>query len=237
MREKLIALSLLKKGNWEEMAEFIKKDPELNRLDYETSLALTNQLECLVLTLFDDDYPNVWRDMPQPPFVVYLIGDISLLNDDFIAVIGGKSVPPFAKSVINKLIYDKTEDLKIATGSEMGIEEYVIATERFDIQFIGRGFDKTDVGDKLLISEIPPEDVFDLSAFYRSYKLMCELSTAIIIISLSAYDRRSHYLNYLADIGKEIYVVPEIKSRMSKGGLELINKGAKIFFGIDEVGN
>jgi len=238
MREKLIALSMIKKGNWSEIHRFLRQDSDLNSIDDLIACQLVDQLNCEVVTIIDAHYPDVWREMSKPPFVVYLKGNCELLTSCIVAVVGGKMVSEYAKKAIRVLIKQLPVDVSVATGLERGIEVYSNKFAKSRIVCLATGFLTDDLYRKheiydqltkedLIISELPPNTKFDLQAYYRSYHLITELSQIVCVFELPSFDLRVKYLKYLTEVGKLVVVLPDKKNKNTAGGLGLINFGAK----------
>lgn len=50
-----------------------------------------------VLTQYHSEYPNLLREIPDPPEILYITGNKDLLHRPAIAVIGRVGLPPMAK--------------------------------------------------------------------------------------------------------------------------------------------
>ena len=246
MREKLIALSMVKKGDWLAIYNFLQKDSKLESIDDIAAYQLVNQLNCEVITIMDDDYPMAWKEMSKPPFVVYFKGNRGLLDGKIIATIGGKIASEYTKKALNNLIRQLTDDISVATGFERGVEIFASKEAKSKIACLATGFSadelyqKHDIygkltKDDLVLSELPPNAKFDLQAYYRSYHLIAELSQVVCIFELAGFDLRVKYLNYLTEVGKEVVVLPDRKDRNTTGGLGLINRGAKCLMQVSDV--
>lgn len=238
MREKLIALSIVKKGNWNEIYKYLRTDSKLKNIDDVASCQLVNNLKCDAITLVDKDYPHEWREMSKPPFVVYLKGNRSLLKKPSLSIIGGKQISHYTKKEIEKLVKNLPPKISIATGFEQGAEVYANQFENKRLVCLASGFATDELyqknkiyhklsSDDLIMSELPPYAKFDLQAYYRSYHLIAELSQVICIFELANFDLRVKYLNYLTEIGKDVFVLPDKLSRQTDGGIAMINRGAK----------
>ena len=246
MREKLIALSLVKKGNWDAMYRFLQGDRKLKSIDERIACQWVEQLDCEVVTIVDDDYPVSWREMPKPPFVVYLKGNRQLLGGLVVALVGGKSVSKYAKRAVVQLIEQLPEKIHIATGFERGVEAYANQYAKSRIVCLASGFLTDELYHKqvayhqlndrdLVISELPPNGKFSLQAYYRVYHLISELSQVICVFELPSFDSRVKYLNYLTEVGKQTIVLPNKKNEYTAGGLGLINRGAKCLMQVGDV--
>ena len=246
MREKLIALSIVKKGDWMEIYRFLQQDRDLVSIDEERAVRLVSNLNCDVMTIFDEDYPDAWCEMPRPPFVVYLKGKRELLHRLIIAVIGGKLTSEYTRKEITKLRDGLPESISIITGFEDGVEVLVNENANSRIVFLGSGVEKKEVyknrvgfkglgaGD-LMISELPPKADFSVAAYYRTYHLMAELAIVVCVFQLGIFDIRRKYLGYLTEIGKDVFVLPDRKRCETLGGLALIERGAGVLLEVEDV--
>jgi len=248
MREKLIALSMVKKGDWNEIYRFLQRDRQLESINKEAALSLVEKLDCETITLVDDDYPEAWRDMSKPPFVVYFRGDKTLLSKKLIAVVGGKNPSVYTQRILNRLFNQLPADVSVMGGLEIGVESHVIEIVNHRVTFFAAGIDEGDYylaapaystfKDKdLILSELPPGETLDLSAYYRIYHLLCELSSVVCVFELPQSDIRLKYLTYLLDIGKPVFVLPDRDKTSSRGGLKLMSRGAKPLLGRSDILN
>jgi len=238
MREKLIALSMIKRGEWSEINRFLQQDGKLDSIDDVAACQLADQLNCEVITIADADYPSMWHEMSKPPFVVYLKGNRKLLTRNIVAIVGGKKISEYTRKAIQALIKQLPKDISVATGFERGIEVYANGYAKSRIACLASGFAADDLyrkheiysqltNDDLVISELPPNGKFDMQAYYRSYHLIAELSQVVCVFELPSFDLRVKYLNYLTEVGKQTVVLPDKKNQNTAGGLGLINRGAK----------
>lgn len=239
MREKLIALSIVKKGNWNEIYRFLHNDRQLDSIDEIAACELAQRLDCDVLTLFDLDYPRAWHEMPRPPFVVFYKGDIELLKSKAVSVIGGKQPGAHTSKVVRHVMEAMPGDVSVISGFEMGVEVYSMSHASRRIAVIASGFEvdgryqkyesfKNMSKNDLILTELPPNVKFDISAYYRSYHLMHELSNIVCVFELPSFDLRLKYLAYLTDIGADVVVASDVFKKSTSGGLGLVNRGARL---------
>lgn len=238
MREKLISLSIVKKGDWAAVHQFLQQDHQLASIDEKLAVNLVNNLDCEVVTIFDDDYPLAWREMPKPPFVVYLQGDRTLLEKSVVAVVGGKVANEYTKRELTKFLTELPLTVNVISGFELGVEAYANQKTRNRIVVLGSGVNKASLYEKrsgylelstgdLLLTELPPQANFSVSAYYRAYHLLFELAQVVCVFELASFDLRRQYLGYLTEVGKPVFVLPDRISVDTAGGLALINRGAR----------
>ena len=246
MREKLIALSMVKKGNWSEINKFLQQDGDLKSIDDIAAFQLVDQLNCETVTMVDADYPPEWFEMSKPPFVVYLKGNRKLLTRSIVAVVGGKEASEYTKKAVRLLMRKLPTDVSVATGLELGTELFASEHAKSRIAHIASGFIADDqyrkyevynqfTDDDLVISELPPNAKFNMQAYYRTYQLISELSEVVCVFEMASFDLRIKYLNYLTEVGKQVVVLPDKKIKSTAGGLGLINRGAKCLLQVSDV--
>jgi len=246
MREKLIALSMIKKGDWNEIYQFLRNDKELDSINENVAFELMQQLGCDVLTLMDAEYPEDWREMPKPPFVIFYKGDIGLLKSKTISIIGGKAPTAHTQGIIRNVMRVIPDDVHVISGFEMGVEAYSMSQTSGRIAIIASGFGSDEPYQKyasfqnmsksdLILSERPPHTTFDRAAYYRSYHLIHELSDKVCVFELPSFDLRLKYLAYLTEIGKEVVVVPDVFKKSTSGGLGLVNRGARLLLRVKDL--
>ncbi len=68
------------------------------------------------IPLFSAEYPAAWKEMPDPPAVLYAIGDISLLHGRKIAVVGSRRTPPNALKTGGEIAGTLSGRITLVTG-------------------------------------------------------------------------------------------------------------------------
>ena len=239
MREKLIALSWLKKGNWKDMYEVLKSDSQLKCIDEAFAHRCADRFGDGVLTWMDDAFPECWREMPKPPFVVFYQGDLKRLQSFVVSIVGGKELSPYTDDTLQKTIQALPPNVCLLSGFERGVEATGMAYGTSLMGILAAGlnsiapyakyaaFKRMDKS-SLLLTELPPEVPLNQAAYNRSYHLMHELSQLICVFDLPTFDTRKRYLSYLVELGKEVVVAPNRPFLNTAGGLELVNAGAHL---------
>ena len=85
MEELVLYLSLKYAGDFEKIYNTLLKK---EIVDQELKKELFNKINCSYTTIFSDDYPEQLNLINCPPFVLYYYGDLSLVKEKNIAVIG-----------------------------------------------------------------------------------------------------------------------------------------------------
>ena len=74
----LVYLSIIHKGNWDDIAASLRKKMFFPPEEVKAVIA---EVKAGYVTYFDDDYPPSFRDCPKAPYVLFYRGDLRLLHD------------------------------------------------------------------------------------------------------------------------------------------------------------
>src|SRR3989338_5714999 len=92
--------------------EFLKNERELLK-----------KFQVDVLTLADDDYPRLLKEIPDAPVVLYVRGDKYVLNSPCIAVVGPRLASLYGLSVAEKFSSQLAESgITIVSGLAKGVD-------------------------------------------------------------------------------------------------------------------
>ena len=69
-RDLLIYLSIKYQGVWNNIYSAISRKESVNSIDVEDEVS---HLKCQTLTILDDDYPDSFKTIFHPPFVLFLL--------------------------------------------------------------------------------------------------------------------------------------------------------------------
>ena len=107
-------------GDFEKIITAIKY---LERVDIDEVNHVVNNLNCKFTTLLSKDYPLILKNLNRPPFVLCYEGDLSLINEKSIAVIGSRYNSKYGEEMTNQIIKDiSKENYVIISGLAKGID-------------------------------------------------------------------------------------------------------------------
>lgn len=120
-QEILLYYSLKFSGDWDSIYEAVESKEELDEKEAK-ELIKTNTSK--FITYLDDEYPESLKLMPKPPFVLYYIGDITLISDsrNKIAVVGSRKVSEYGAEVTTNLVSEIAEDFVVISGLAYGVD-------------------------------------------------------------------------------------------------------------------
>ena len=252
IREKLITNKNIKKGNWKEMYDFLIQDKMLTQITENQVKECLKQIKNIsVLTILDPEYPECYKEMPAPPFVLYYKGNPNLLEGKRVALIGNQRPSQTGIGEARKLGFQLLDKgITLVGNLQLGIETvaHSIATkEGKTIAILPSGFwviyprENYDlyyqlIKGHLVLTEYPPGVSPSAQRFNRAHHLLQALSDDLIVIEMTKGDYRLNSLKGQIDVGKVVYALPaSYNVHSSRGCLELIRYGAHCFLNCSEI--
>lgn len=269
-KQRLIHLHQCKGVNWNIIYTLLKKDPQLKYLNSKGTLdgippenaktiradlnshAIINNVDQLEksgiypITIFDPEYPILLRETYKAPWVLYTIGDKSLLTrSKLLAVVGSRKSTYIGEKSIEHLFPKLIQKgVVIVSGLAMGIDAHAhqIAMKLggHTIAVIAGGFHQlypkenillaqNIMKNDLIISEYPPNTRPQRWHFPMRNRIIAGISHGTLVVEAT---RRSGSLitaNYAVHEGREVFSIPgSILDPSSVGTNELIQQGAKL---------
>jgi DNA processing protein len=222
---------------------FFKDLHSLNTIDklknYEDS-----QIHCL--TIFDDEYPFLLKQIFDPPWVLYYKGDKKLLTrKNTLGVVGTRKPTSYGlealKSILLPLVKKKFVIISgVAAGIDAESHKITLRGGGDTIGVLGGGlmqiYPKFNVtlaeeiiNKGLLISETPPEMKAEPWMFPLRNRIISGLSQGVFVVE--AKERSGSLITAQAALehGREVFALPgNVTSPESLGTNQLISDGAKL---------
>ncbi|WP_240660896.1 DNA-processing protein DprA [Peribacillus frigoritolerans] len=276
-KEKLIHLHHCRGAGWKTIQAIMSKDPSLsslfttNYVEWAKMLPIPSnklnlflkdlhsldsieklkkyedsQIHCL--TIFDDEYPFLLKQIFDPPWVLYFKGDKKLLTrKNTLGVVGTRKPTSYGlealKTILLPLVKKK---FVIISGMAAGIDaesHKITLREGGDtIGVLGGGLKQIypksnftlaeEIKNKgLLISETPPEVKAEPWMFPLRNRIISGLSQGVFVVE--AKERSGSLITAQAALehGREVFALPgNVTSPESLGTNQLIYDGAKLVF-------
>ncbi len=219
-------------------------------VDVEIQRCAQHQIE--IIPFGDDRYPRNLLEIPDPPQILYVQGDLLPTDMLSIAIVGTRHATHYGRKVASRLASALTRaGLTVVSGMARGIDA---AAHHGALEANGRtlavlpagltniypsehkelAFDISHSG--ALISESPSHAPISRGTFPRRNRIVTGLSLGVIVIE--AADRSGALISarHAAEQGREVFAVPgPIDSRVSRGCHQLIRDGAKLVENVDHI--
>ncbi|KGE17538.1 DNA-processing protein DprA [Paenibacillus wynnii] len=198
-----------------------------------------------LLTILDEEYPELLKETAQPPWVIYYRGRLELLSRPSVAMVGTRIPTSYGRKVGSCLAEELSEaGLTVVSGLARGIDsvchEASLMKRGGTIAVIATGMDKVYppenrdllrqiAQDGLVVSEYPIGTKSHPGLFPQRNRIIAGISLGTVVVEA---DTRSGSLitsDAALEAGRDVFAVPgPITSPKSRGALELIKQGAKL---------
>lgn len=208
--------------------------------------------EVSVVTVLDDHYPNMLRQIAQPPWVLYVMGHVSLLNVPTVGIVGTRKPTPYGEAVARKLSYQLTKrGLTVASGMARGIDSEAhrgaLEAGGPTIAVLGCGVDIVypksnralyrEIGQEgTIVSEYPLGTEPLPGLFPQRNRIISGLSRGAIIVEAAEKSGSLITADASLEQNRDVFAIPgPITSVQSVGPNRLIQQGAKCVTDVDDV--
>lgn len=204
-----------------------------------------------ILDLLDEDYPSELKQIPDPPLVLFAMGNTSYLNHPSIAVVGARKCSEYGFNITKRLARELAEmGLAVTSGMATGIDEAAhkgALEQGITIAVLGTGIDicypqsnyqiYRQIAQKgCIITEFPIGTPPLPYQFPKRNRIISGISIGVLVTE--AQEKSGSLIT--ADLGlqynKDIYAVPgNVESRFSIGTNKLIQQGAKLIINTKDI--
>ena len=214
-----------------------KANAEIERLEH---------LGATVITLEDEDYPPLLREIYDPPIAIYVRGDLSkYLARPSLAIVGSRRCSTYGVNAAQSLSRDLAQNgLTIVSGLARGIDAAAhrgaLEAGGITIAVVGTGLEMTypkehqKLGDEIaasgaVISEFPLGTPPLPQNFPYRNRVLSGLCFGVLIVEAAEHSGSLITARMAYEQGREIFAVPgNITSQTSFGTNFLIKDGAKL---------
>jgi len=199
------------------------------------------------------EYPARLREIHDPPEQLYCTGNVSLLNERSVGVVGARKNTVYGKNVAIMIGRRLAESgLTVTSGLALGIDGYshegALEADGKVIGVLGSGIDHMTPqrnrnlmkrgleNGGLVVSEYPPDVEGFKSNFPARNRIISGLSEALVVVEAGIDSGSLITAKCASDQGRTVYAVPgNINSQTSIGCNLLIRDGAVPLIIIDDM--
>ncbi|MBN1314978.1 MAG: DNA-processing protein DprA [Anaerolineales bacterium] len=200
----------------------------------------------------DDDYPRYLKEIPDPPPVLYVKGDLQTRDEWSVAVVGTRRATSYGKHVTRQLVQELVRNgATIVSGLARGIDsiahQAALDAGGRTLAVLGSGIRKIyppehrRLAERVaesgaIISDFSPDTPPEAGNFPRRNRIISGLSLGVLVIEAGNKSGALITANYALDQGRDVFAVPgNISSRMSYGTNRLIQQGAKMVISASDI--
>jgi len=200
-------------------------------------------MHCIYLD--DPGFPQLLREIANPPATLWTRGDLSLFAQTAVAVVGARNATREGVEIAYQIAADLTRaGVVVVSGLARGVDA-AAHTGALDaggktIAVLGTGIDRVYPSENkalheriaesgLLITEFAPGSPPELFHFPQRNRIISGLSKAVVVVE--ARDKSGSLITarLAGDQGRDVMVVPgPTRSGQNRGGHALLKDGAKL---------
>ena len=199
----------------------------------------------VVITMGDPRYPQLLREIFDPPILLFARGRVELLQSLAVAVVGTRRPTPYGLAVAERLSGDLAHaGLTIVSGMARGVDtaahKGTLAAGGDTIAVLGCGVDVVYPSENrklaaeltvkgLMISEFP----MGATAFPQNFpirnRIISGISLGVLVLEGAQYSGSAITAKLAMDQGREVFAVPgNITNKLAWGPNLLIKQGARL---------
>ena len=189
-------------------------------------------------------YPDMLIKIPSAPKKIYAIGNISLLNEKSISIVGSRNSSEYGRKITKSITKDLVQSgIVIVSGMANGIDSVAHKTcleyGGKTIAVLGSGFrhifpkeneelfHQIIENDGLVISEYPIDTPVQMKNFPKRNRIISGLSIGLLVIEAAYRSGTSITAKYAKIQERKVFCIPNsIGSKNSYGTINLIQNGA-----------
>ncbi|MGE4296870.1 MAG: DNA-processing protein DprA [Desulfovibrionaceae bacterium] len=197
-----------------------------------------------VLLWRDPAYPDLLRRIPDPPLFLYVHGDVTLLKNPGVAIVGSRKCSGRGREITRTLAADLARaGVTVVSGMAWGIDRqaHLAALDEVgsSIAVLGTGLDLIYPGDNrdvwmrlaqrgLLVSELSPGVRPEPFNFPRRNRIISGLSLGVVVAEAPVKSGALNTVQHALVQNREVFAVPGPEHMPSFSGCHrLMEEGAK----------
>jgi len=238
------------RGVGQELSRRIAEATE--QIDVEAEIELCREHDIDIIVESHENYPRLLREIPDPPGVLFMQGELLPQDAISIAVVGSRHASHYGLRQAERLAGELTRaGLTVVSGMARGIDgkahRGALAAAGRTVAVLASGLlnvyppehqvlARQIVSSGALLSEAPLRSPPQSGTFPQRNRLISGLSLGVIVVE--AADRSGALITarHAMEQGREVFAVPgQVDRRGSRGCHRLIRDGAKLVESVDDV--
>ncbi|HCD07939.1 MAG TPA: DNA-protecting protein DprA [Lactobacillus sp.] len=239
---KIIKLSINSDNLKSESFNLLKNEWGLEKFNQFLLLLDNHQaMKMQAINYLDEAYPNLLRTIYNPPALLFFEGNIDLLKNDCIAIVGSRQATNYSfrciSTLVPRLVNRYTIVSGLASGADsMANEEALVYGKT--IAVLGSGLDiaypaknfrlQREIAQRgLLITEYPEGDSIEPWHFPQRNRIIAGLSQKLIVTEAKARSGSLITADLALENNREVLAIPgRLGDELSVGCNMLIDQGA-----------
>lgn len=234
LREAILYYSIQSMGDWSKIAKAIHNKETFKTIEYPFPY----------ITIIDKEYPEAFKKLRFPPWILFYQGNLSLLNQESIGIVGSRQCSNQALINTKRVVNHIKAKYCVVSGLAKGVDAmaHQCALDCYTIGIIGCGIDRiypkcneslfAQMKEKqLIVSEYPMGVPPYAKNFPWRNRLIAACSKALVVIEAKEKSGTMLTVNECLELSIPVYCLPTaFENREYLGCNSLIYNGAYILF-------
>jgi len=239
-------------------ARNIGKDTAKAIRTWESAIDLPGELKRVkdfgahVLIQTDDAYPDLLRQIYDPPPVLYVKGTLTAADKNAVALVGSRMTTTYGVETARKLGYQLAYmGVTTVSGGARGVDtaahQGALNAKGRTIAVLGTGInlvfppENAELFERIaargaIISQFPFNRPADKQSFPIRNRIVAGMTLGTVVVEANLTSGALITANFATEYGRQVFAVPgRIDSPRSKGCHDLIKRGAKLCEGVEDI--
>ena len=220
--------------------------------DLSAELKRIAESSCRIVTQADPEYPELLRQIYDPPTVLYVKGQLSLKDKNAVAIVGSRMTTHYGLEAARKLAYQLAYlGVTVVSGGARGIDtaahQGALSGKGRTIAVLGTGINlvippenaklfEQIAASGAVITQFPFNRPGDKQSFPIRNRIIAGMTLGTVVVEANLTSGALITANFATEYGRQVFAVPgRIDSPRSKGCHDLIKKGAKLCEGAEDI--
>lgn len=226
---------------------------EIRKVDWEKEKEFAEKKSVNLITIIDDEYPELLKKISSPPSVLYVLGDTEAINVPSVGIIGTRNPSLYGRAMAKKFSYGLAQrGVCVVSGLALGID-----TEAHSGALLGKGRTTAVVGSALdclypkdntelarniirsggaVVSEYPFGVSGNRYTFPMRNRIISGLSRGVLVVEAALNSGSLITAEQAMEQNRPVMAIPgRLDSELSAGTNRLIADGARLVETVDDV--
>jgi DNA processing protein len=234
----------------EETAEAISQWEK--NIDLSGELKRIADFGCHVVISSDENYPASLREIYDPPFILYVKGELKAKDKNAVAMVGSRQTTHYGIETARKLAYQLAYvGVTVVSGGARGIDtaahQGALTAKGRTICVLGTGIniifppENNELFERIasngaLLTQFPFNYKANKQSFAIRNRIVAGMTLGTVVVEADLHSGALITSNFATEYGRQVFAVPgRIDSPRSKGCHDLIKKGAKLCEGAEDI--
>jgi DNA processing protein len=221
-------------------------------IDLAAELKRIADFGCRIVTQADPEYPELLRQIYDPPVVLYVKGELLPKDKNAVAMVGSRMTTHYGIEAARKLAYQLAYlGVTVVSGGARGIDsaahQGALAAKGRTIAVLGTGINLVTppenaklfeqiAANGALVTQFAFNRPGDKQSFPIRNRIVAGMTLGTVVVEANLTSGALITSNFANEYGRQVFAVPgRIDSPRSKGCHDLIKKGAKLCEGVEDI--